>query len=122
MLMEGIYGLSIQRVRQRRRLLDPAGEALVVLRNGTILGSGPWGGVFTGIYGEDSATGQDTVKIQIDVPPGGELVTGFTAGPSGASIDVIAAFDRAIKARRANVEIAGTPVEIAVSFLGPVPH
>jgi hypothetical protein len=126
MLTDGLYGLTIQRGRRPPRKPAASAEALAVLRNGTILGSGPWGGLFSGTYAVDAMTGQDVFKLQIDVPPNGTLVNGFTAGPGGASFDVVAAFDQAskshrAKARRAKIEIAGKPLHVAIDFIGPIP-
>jgi hypothetical protein len=122
MLTDGIYGLTIELSRKRRGKLAPTVEALAVLRDGTILGSDPWGGQFTGTYAVDLESGQDTITIKVEVPPDGELVTGFRAGPNGASFDLVAAFDQAAHSHRTTIEIGGKRVVVSVAFIGSLPN
>ena len=114
---EGIYGLSFKGVP-----VEQGGEALAVLRNGKILGSDCWGGVFSGTYEFDPVAGRNTVQVRIDVPPEGELITGFSAGPEGASLNIVAALGRAAPKASTTVEVAGRPVDIEFCFLGPLPN
>ena len=47
MLRDGIYGLAYATGRER---MPTEGSALATLRDGRILGSDPWGGVFSGSW------------------------------------------------------------------------
>jgi hypothetical protein len=116
MLADGIYGLTIERCRGRSQHKAVA-EAIAVLRNGAILGSGPDGGTFTGVYSVDES-GQDRIKIHIDLPPGSELLNGYKSGPQGASIDIETAFERAAAEHRARFTIGGKPLKITAAYLG----
>jgi hypothetical protein len=106
---------------------DPADEdgsfedALAVVRNGKVIGADRYGGVFTGE--PRCALGLlETLKLQLNMPPGGELVTGYVAGPSGVSLDIIGRLDPMRDNQTAVVEIGGEPVELVVSYLGPLPE
>ncbi len=120
MFDEGIYSLDYR--VEASDLAEGLGTALAVLRNGKILGSDRWGGVFTGRYEFDAPSGVNMVHVRMQVPPDGELVTGFAAGPAGALIDVTGAFDRAAPVAQTTVEVAGQPVEVRLRYLGPLPN
>lgn len=123
MLSDGVYGLKIERCTKRSKATSVVAEALAVLRNGTILGSSPLGGTFTGTYTVDSA-GRDKVTLHIALAPGAELLNGFRSGSDGAQIDIEAAFERAAtihRAHRAKIEIGGKPMDVTAAFLGPLP-
>lgn len=118
MLDEGLYGLSYR----AEKASEPAGgDALAVLRNGKILGSDRWGGVFAGSYTYDAAGKQNRVHVRFDMPPDGTLVTGYCAGPSGATLDIVADFQRATPVSHAVVDVAGQPVAIELTYIGPLP-
>jgi hypothetical protein len=122
MLVDGVYGLTIERATVRRRTSESA-EALAILRNGRILGSGQLGGTFTGTYKVDCA-GQDIITVHITMGPQRELLNGFRSGHEGATIDVEAAFDRAVTVHREHLlkfEIGGRPMTLRADFLGPLP-
>lgn len=118
MFNEGIYGVSYK--GEHMGLLD-GDSGLAVLRNGKILGSDR-GGVFMGRYEYDPVHEHNRVHVRMQVPPEGELVTGFSAGPGGAIIDIVAAFERAAPVAAAVVEVAGRPVEIQLTYLAPLPN
>ena len=63
-----------------------------MLREGKVLGSDPLGAVFTGTYEFGTARQLNKVRLRLDVPADGVLVTGFSAGPSGATLDIVGAF------------------------------
>ncbi len=119
MLDEGIYGLAY--TGEHLGEAD-GGDALAVLRNGKILGSDRWGGVFSGSYEYDAAAGTNKVHVRLDVPPEGVLVTGFSAGRDGATIDIVGCFERAAPEASITIDIAGRPVDIKLTYLGPVPN
>lgn len=119
MLVEGIYGFTYK--GEHLGVLD-GDSALVVLRNGKILGSGRSGGVFCGSYEFDGVRQVNWVRVRMQVPPEGELVTGYAAGPDGAVLDIAGSFERAEPSSRAVIEVAGRPVEITLSYLGPLPN
>jgi len=118
MLENGIYGLDYR----AQNAAENGGGALAVLRDGKILGSDPWGGVFTGIYNYDSKERLNEVRLRLDVPPEGVLVTGFCAGPTGATLDIVGTFERAAPKMATVVEVSGAPVEVQLTYLGPLPN
>lgn len=119
MLSEGIYGFTYK--GEHMGVLD-GDSALAVLRNGKILGSDRAGGLFMGSYEYDHVRALNVVHVRMQVPPEGELVTGFAAGPDGAVIDIAGSFERAEPNSKTVVEVAGRPVEITLSYLGPLPN
>ena len=118
MLADGIYGLAYAAGRER---MPTEGSALATLRSGRILGLDPWGGVFTGSCRFDAARRLSTIELRFDVPPHGELITGFSAGPGGACIDIVAAFDGAAPKLSSIVDVAGRPGRVELTYLGPLP-
>ena len=124
---EGLYGLTF---RDRHPELPVCGslcsyndgDALAILRNGSVLGSDQWGGIFSGSYLFDPKTRRTRFRVRIVVPPEGELITGFAAGPDGATLEIFADFEQTLPNSSATVDIAGQPLEIALSFLGPLPN
>lgn len=119
MMDEGIYGLEY-----RAEFMGEAetGSALAALRNGKILGSDRWGGVFVGSYDYDPVSERNSVHLRLSVPPEGRLITGFSAGPEGAAIDIVGSFERAAPLTKAVAEVAGHPVEVTMKYLGPLPN
>ena len=118
MLEDGIYGLSYAADGQD---MPTEGSALATLRDGRILGSDPWGGVFTGFCEFDAAEGLSRVRLRFSVPPDGTLITGFSAGPTGASLDIVGAIQRSPPHAAAVVEVAGAPVTVELTYLGALP-
>ena len=119
MLEEGIYGLAYAVDGER---MPTEGSALATLRKkGHILGSDPWGGVFQGSCQFDAARRVNTVRLRLDVPPDGKLITGFSAGPAGASLDIVGAFERAAPKTATVVEAGGAAVRVELTYLGPLP-
>lgn len=118
MLKDGIYGLAYAAGGER---MPSEGSALATLRAGHIMGSDPWGGVFTGSCRFDPAQRLSTVELRLNVPPHGELITGFSAGPAGASIDIVAAFEGTAPNLSSVVNVAGRPVRVELIYLGPLP-
>ncbi len=119
MLDEGIYELFYKAPDTEQ---IPGESALCVLRNGKILGSDRWGGVFEGSYKYDAIRNTNSLHVRLKVPPEGELVTGFSAGPNGATIEVTTTLDRAAPLTQTTVDIADQPVELQMKFLGPLPN
>jgi transcriptional regulator with XRE-family HTH domain len=116
---EGIYGLNYTGEHAGQR---DGGDALAVLRAGKIFGSDRWGGIFSGSYYFDPGQQTNQVHVRVQVPPDGELVTGFSGGQQGATVDIVAALGRAAPVATAVVDIAGQPVELKLTYLGPLPN
>lgn len=119
MLDEGLYSLDYRGLRRRKHDGD---SALAALRNGKILGSDRFGGVFAGNYEFDQVSQRNHVHVRMQVPPDGELVNGFAAGPSGALLEIVASFERAAPSAKARIEVEGRPIEIRLTYLGPLPN
>lgn len=99
---------------------SPCDDALIVVRDGSIIGADRHGGVYTGSqYPTGGAL--DGVRVQMTVPPSGEMVTGAIAGAEGAVINIISRLDPTRDVQTATIDVAGNPVAISVSYLGPLP-
>jgi hypothetical protein len=118
MLQDGIYGLHYASVGGGAA---EAGNALAVLREGKILGSDPWGGVFTGSCEFDPGQRLSKVRLRLEVPPEGTLITGFSAGPAGATLEIVGAVARPAPEATAVVEVAGVPLSVQLTYIGPLP-
>jgi hypothetical protein len=119
MLEDGIYGLRFAASHDGE---PEDGSGLAVLRQGTVLGSDPGGAVFTGTYRFDAERRLNKVRLRLDVPPEGTLVTGFSAGPTGATLDIVGAFEGTSAETTASIQIAGAPVGVQLTYLGPLPN
>ncbi len=124
MIDEGLYNVEYRSAGPRGGKADDSasGSALAVLRNGKILGSDRWGAVFMGSYEFDSVSETNAVHLRLHVPPQGELVTGFAAGPEGAIIEVAGQFERAAPVSRTIADVAGRPIEVTMTYLGALPN
>jgi hypothetical protein len=119
MLEDGIYGLRFAASHDG----EPAdGSGLAVLRAGKVLGSDPLGAVFTGTYEFDADRQLNKVRLRLDVPADGVLVTGFAAGPAGATLEVVGAFAASAADSAAFIQIAGAPMGVQIRYLGPLPN
>lgn len=119
MMDEGIYSLEY---RSHDGVEPEIGSALAALRNGKILGSDRWGGVFMGSYEFDPVSERNTVHLRLSVPPDGRLITGFTAGPEGATVDIVGSFERAAPVTKTRAEVAGQPLDVTMTYIGPLPN
>lgn len=117
-LDEGIYELMYSRPKRDQ---DPHETALCVLRNGKVVGSDRWGGIFEGTYKFDNVRRTNSIHVRLQVPPGGELITGFVAGPEGADLDIQGFIGRAQPTAKTTVEISGQHVQLNLKFVGPLP-
>ena len=116
MFRNGIYKVGY------RSLLHDEGSGengFAIMRDGFIIGSDRLGAVFTGAPGSRAC---ERVTVELTVPPGGELITGFRAGPAGATVKVLTQLDPEKLSQTATVFVAGEPVEIQVCYLGPLPE
>lgn len=116
-MQDGLYSLSFGD-RQDREARD--GFALAVLKDGKVLGSDVWGGLFEGEYRLCAAHGVGLVELSVDVPQHGELVTGFCAGPQGTRLRALATFELSEGCPSSRVEIGGDVVQLRLDYLGPI--
>ncbi len=119
MFDDGIYEFAF---KARSETAAGNGDGLALLRAGTILGSDRGGALFTGRYEFDPVSAKATVHVRMQVPPEGELVTGFSAGPEGALIDIVGRFDEVTPVSTSVIEVAGEPVELKLTYLTPPPN
>jgi hypothetical protein len=104
---------------------DPAdaastAEALAFVRDGAVFGSDRHGAVFKGAV-EDNAAEARTLSGTLTVPPFGELVTGYIAGPEGATIAISGILDALNQPEAAVVEIGGSSLSLTLCYVGPLP-
>ncbi len=121
MLDDGVYGLSLA-LRQADGQGDAGvfSEALAVLRQGHILGSDPYGGVFRGECRYDAARGESIVEVRLTVPPNGVLLTGLEAGPDGAVLNVSGRFPPPKPVSSTVIDLGGVPIVVELRFVGPL--
>lgn len=118
MVRDGLYKIVYSTYSQPEREFD---EALAVVRCGRIFASDRHGGVYSG-YGGMKADGRPCrIAMTAAVPAGGELVTGFEGGKEGALTAIFGDFDPVAHRQHAVIHVAGAPLEIDVSYLGPLP-
>ena len=123
MLRDGIYHVAYCSAGDASSTHD---EALAVVRGGNILASDRHGGVYTGMSGQHASDGQgddglEDIVLTCDVPPGGELVTGFCAGSLGATIPIHGELNRDAVVQSATLVVAGQRLDVELAYLGPLP-
>lgn len=119
MMDEGIYSLEYSGGTDDS---SERGSALAALRNGKILGSDRWGAVFMGSYEFDPVTERNSVHLRLNVPPDGRLITGYAAGPEGATLDIVGSFERAAPKTTAVASLEGAELEVTLTYIGPLPN
>lgn len=119
MFDEGLYSLTYA---ARGAGPSESGDALAVLRAGRIVGSDRWGGLFEGSYRFDSATQTNHFHMRLRVPPDGELVTGLAGGANGTTVEVVTVLERAAPVASATIDIGGEPLDLKMTYLGPLPN
>ena len=120
MLRDGVYELYY------RAEAEPHGgyeSLLLALRDGSVLGSDRWGGVFTGRCEFDVQTHEHRIQVRLLVPPGGMLVTDRSPRAFGDQIDInVTLGDRHdISSGCGLVDVGGQQVRVELQFKGPVP-
>ncbi len=99
-----------------------SGRAMCVLLNGKIFGCDPWGGEIHGCYKFRASDEKTHMQVVLKVPPGGMLITGLEAGEDCAEFEISGSFERADPETRVIVKVAGVPVEVVLSYIGPLPR
>ena len=109
MLKDGIYGLAY------------AAEGERMPTEGRIFGSDPWGRRVHRLLPVRCRPALSRVQLRLEVPPDGQLIAGFSAGPGGASLDIEGAFEGAAPRFSTVIEVAGATVRVELTYLGPLP-
>lgn len=120
MLRDGVYELFYRAEAKPEGGFD---SLLLALRNGNILGSDRWGGVFVGRCDFDAAKREHRVHVRLLVPPGGMLVTDDSPRLRGDQIDVALTLGhpRDLSTGCGLVDVGGQQVRVELQFKGPVP-
>ena len=121
MFRDGVYELFYRSESAPEGGFD---SLLLALRNGNILGSDKWGGVFLGRFEFDPQTQHHRLDVQLHVPPGGMLVTDAKPRPWGDTIDVTLtlANTTAMTSAFDVVNVGGGDIRVELQFKGPVPE
>ncbi len=98
-----------------------AGDGLALLKAGRIVGSDGGGGKFEGSYQFDRARGTFHFRVWLRVPPEGQLITGFDTVHAGALVEVVAELDWPDPFASTVAHVAGQPLSLALTYLGPLP-
>jgi hypothetical protein len=118
MLKDGIYELHYRNAKAP----DSAQETLLLaLRDGNVLGSDRWGGVFLGRCVLDVASKKHKVNVRLQVPPGGVLITDAQPQAEGYTVDIALEIDGAHARAEGVVDVAGAPVWFELVYMGQVP-
>ena len=115
MLCDGVYTLTY---RAHQGPAAAGDTAIVMIRDGWLLGSDSAGGVFEGSLGKARSAAGEHAEIRLAMPPGGELVTGLKAGGEGRIVVVAVTLS---EGRTAVADVAGERLDIAFDYLGPLP-
>lgn len=116
MTRDGHYVLSY-------RALDGLAESsgLAMLREGRVLGSDAWGGMFHGICYRDAASKTDRISVTFSMPPSSELITGFTSGADGATLNLTCELvSRDGVSKVGVVDVAGQALEVELMYVGAI--
>ena len=114
----GVY--AIQYFREDV-FVDAVGEALAILRDGEILGSDQFGGVFEWRIVNGGGNGPDRVFVKLRIPPGGCLVTGYCVGDEGAVVDISGTLIGRNSNGGGTFEVIVEKVEVRFRYVGPAP-
>ena len=114
----GVY--AIQYCREDV-FVDAEGKALAILRDGEILGSDQFGGVFEGRIVKGGANSADRVFVKLRIPPGGCLFIGYCAGGEGAVVDISGPLIGRGSNGGGTFEVIGEKVEVRFRYVGPAP-
>jgi hypothetical protein len=115
-LADGIYAVQFEASDSE------IGHATAALRKGAIFGSDREGGIFSGHYQFDATRNLNRIEIRFLVPPGGSLVTGFSAGPEGGAVDIVGEFGNLDTRPVIKLDIGREPLEVELNYLGPLPN
>lgn len=96
-------------------------SALVALNRNVLLGSDLNGAMLMGEIGYDSARASYSLRLRIAMTPGGELVTGLRADDCGGVVEVEAELAAGAEECVVVMDIAGTPLAVKLSYVGPLP-
>lgn len=118
MLENGLYDLSY---RLEAETSAPTDTALVILRDGTVLGSDKWGGVFEGSCLLDPQSGRHLLDVMFRLPPGGVLVTATEPSVDGELIRVVAELSDSDGRQSFVASVVGQPVRFFLDYRGRLP-
>ncbi len=117
MFSEGLYGIEY---KSGTAAPEEIGSGLVTLRAGKILGTDRCGSIFIGDCEYDTSRAASRIRVRMQVPPLSMLVNGIAAGEDGATIEIEAAIPDA--APTGTVDVAGLPVSVRLTYIGPLPN
>ena len=122
---DGVYKLSYAASEASESGWPELYSALAVLNGTTILGSDPHGALLSGELRFDASRNVSALHLRIRVPAAAELVTGACVSREPAEIEI--AFDLPVPAAGTapaavvTVDVAGAPLEVALSYVAPLP-
>lgn len=61
------------------------------------------------------------LRLRFEVPSDGTLITRFSAGPAGAVLDIVGACEPVAPEASMVVDVAGAPVSVHLTYIGPLP-
>lgn len=95
--------------------------ALASVRDGRIMGSDPHGGIYRGNNGRQRLLSSSAaIELTCTIPPDGELVTGLAAGAGGAMVTIKGTLDPGAASQKAVFHVAGQPIMVEITYLGPL--
>ena len=121
MFRNGIYKIDYRNPREDN---GPHDDALIVVRDGRIIGADRHGGIYTGEPRRSNGSrdgSKESIALQMTAPPGGELINGISTGPAGALFELLGRFDPTLDRQTVVIDVGGAPIELVVTYLGPLP-
>ena len=119
MFRDGIYQVVCCTIGHAERVCD---HFVASVRDGRILGSDGHGGLYLGHDGGTALDYSARIQMTVQMPPGGQLITGLIAGPDGAALPLTGLLDASANRQKSIIDIAGEAIKIEVSYLGPLPQ
>lgn len=101
---------------------ENGGEALAVLRDGSILGSDKFGGVFEGRLVGQACGREACLSLHVRIPPGGVLVTGKRVGSEEAVLDVVGRLSQRGEVLSGICKFDGERLVVSFRYIGLLPQ
>jgi len=118
-LVDGLYSLEFFREGEPN---GDSGQALVILRDGKLLGADDHGGVFEGQMARTKCGTGSCVALTMRIPPGGVLVAGERTGMQEAVVDVVGVVSHTEAETNAVCDLFGQKLMIRFQYIGTLPH
>ena len=120
MAVEGLF--EIARVPSRQPALSD--RVILVCRAGRLFGADPSGRVYTGVLHADAreALRSSLLKAAYEIPRKGRHAPNPDPGRAGRMVPISGAIDPSARCQSTTVLVGGKPIDIEITYLGPLPQ